>query len=203
MKTNLNISFFLILITLATSCSVDKRLYRPGYAITHKEVISCEKTKEYSEDTQHSKTKQNEFQITDNATLEKVDFDYKNINDFSNGHSLQPESNPNLNSVSVINSETISVKKKSGLHLISNKCNSINELKKSPSNTASSKTGVLGGILIIILALVLVVIGYVFYNSLGIFFGTIFFLIFGIAGAIFFIFGLIALITSLAVKNKK
>jgi len=74
-------------------------------------------------------------------------------------------------------------------------------LKNSTQASKEGKTkdglGIVPGILFMLLGLLLAGLGYVFYTNLGVFFGTFFMLIFGLAGAIFFVIGLVALLVGI------
>ncbi len=75
-----------------------------------------------------------------------------------------------------------------------------NNTKQPDEPKKKAHMGILPGILFMLLGLLLAGLGYVFYTNLGVFFGTFFFLIFGLGGAIFFIIGLVALIVGLVAK---
>ncbi len=75
-----------------------------------------------------------------------------------------------------------------------------NNTKQPDEPKKKAGLGIVPGILLMLLGLLLAGLGYVFYTNLGVFFGTFFFLIFGLGGAIFFIIGLVALVVGLVAR---
>ena len=146
-----------------------------------------------------TKHKNNQYEVT------KAEKEIINRDQIS---SLVQEYNE-LASVSKDNIDIAPTSKKTGLsykkEFLENEDQPNSKLKTSstkdvPKNIETKKPigggggGKAASIALIILGLLLFGLGYIFYTNIGVLLGTIFFMIFGIGGAIFFIIGLVMLL---------
>lgn len=192
----------LAFILILSSCSMEKRVYMPGYHAEWKNSkYKIDKCEFGNSNTSKEVKSLDKDEVNTIVITKPTETSFANKSDMNkNTHSASSE---NLSYFT--KSHKIEVAKKDNVVIsnytnLTSKTNIIpkNEIKKLNSTKKKKREndsggGAISGLLMIILALALIGLGYLFYISLGIF-GMILFIALGVGGAIFLIAGLIIII---------
>ncbi|MDP2385829.1 MAG: hypothetical protein Q8M29_05630 [Bacteroidota bacterium] len=185
-------------IIILSSCTSEKRIYRPGYSINWKKSRSTAKeSKIININAQGSDTfiaKQGEPASLPQTKVSETDFSKLNKKELTSPIGNSAFTSTGSKSDRVNNRHT-SIKGFTTDHktILDSPHKKVQPAIYAKSKGDSGSGGVVKGILMIVLGFVLLGLGYIFYTSLGVF-GTILFLIFGIAAVIYFIAGTIIIL---------
>ncbi len=183
---------------ILNSCSVEKRVYRPGFHIEWNQSKNNRNLPDesFKETGQVAEQAQNASEI---SSENKMGSQNNSAHDFKNTHSNEAdkiiESSSSEKNV-VVKNEPISNApahsfSETDVKLSTQKNNSV----KNEFNPTNEFGGGKSGWFMLIMGLILIGIGFLFQSFLGVF-GLILFIIFGIGGAIYFIAGVIILIVN-------
>lgn len=181
---------FLTVVLFISSCSIEKRMHRPGYHIEWK--------KSYQDINQEG-TDKNPFVEEAQSSTPIVNQDFtidpiENPDSYNliqqNAGTEKPETEVEMNAAASSN-ENVSTTIENGKESILKKSIIKAEKKGNPFQDSDNKRA--KGIYMMLLALAFFALGYLFFTILGVF-GLILFWIFGIAAAIYFVIGLIFVI---------
>lgn len=178
-----------ILVLLLGSCSIQKRVHRPGYAI---EWNLCKRTNnEHKQSTRNKKS----INKTEPQQAETPAEEFVETQELASLHTSPENLQP---AVTYQAKTTVQVKKvapqKSATNTYKSKTTKAVKQYKPARQTDSDH--IIKGLLFILVALLLYGLGLIFVSVLGLF-GVVFLLIFSIAAIVFLVIGLIMMIVGL------
>ncbi len=173
-----------IVLLLPVSCTIEKRVHRNGYHIEWKQKNHAVPSEESSEKTtsisENERNSLNEISNEDDLSMVRKQNSFTNEIEPTAEVSLQGEEKEKTLDINPVNGDVKPVVK------TKSKDNSLNPYNKSDNKRKT-------GIFMMLVALALLGLAYVFLLYLGVF-GLILFWIFGIGAAVYFIIGLVFVI---------